>query len=610
MGVNAATRRAFVITGKDAGSPFLWWLAQGRQGGEQEFALAAERLSIDDTVPGAGYLGWYRALNYDYPFLDYAAEEGRATDIRLMDAYAGSSPPPAWATERTGVPRPLTMAGTEAPSDGERLEPCESLLAAWLRIAAGYKATSPGRMGAIHHRTSPSGGARHPTDVGVGAGEGWGDLAGSWWYHPVDHALVAGAQPLTLLGGSPRRVIFSITSHVGRAMWRYRDVRAFRPVLYDVGHVVETLIATVQLTGWSARWVPRAMFTPTAAGLDLTLGVVVAEPDGGETLGDPLVRRASATPTGELRTNPFLSLTSDPEGLTAVNHLRAREPLRVLPAMVDALAYATPSSRRDRPSDVASIVENVHATAAEIGVLTDAGLLLDAAEGDPLWTGLEPWSTHDWYLSALLHAEAAARPTRVTDAPLTSAHADLPAALDHRRTCRTVRARALPQTQIMQLLEVLRAQSEITIVISCARGTDELPVGVHEIAHGALSTVSNEPLAEGDIMRAAIGQPWARGFSYVIWLLPSGDEAEASAWEAQLIECGRLAQRIALAVSGDPCVGVFQSPAMIDAKLAALLPSYAIRDGGYLIGLGMADGASDHRAHNFLVQDILRCQRA
>ncbi|MGH4013653.1 MAG: hypothetical protein ACRDSL_06910 [Pseudonocardiaceae bacterium] len=93
--------------------------------------------------------------------------------------------------------------------------------------------------------------------------------------------------------------------------------------------------------------------------------------------------------------------------------------------------------------------------------------------------------------------------------------------------------------------------------------------------------------SEDRVRKAASGQPWASGFDAVFWLIPSPDDQPGS-WEAALIDCGRLAQRLALVVSADPRIGVFQSPALIDEVLADILLRHSSMDGAYLVGVGVA----------------------
>src|SRR5205807_833371 len=101
IGVNAVSRRAFALSGKDSGSPLLHWLCRGQRSGgptngpsDEAFVAAADRIGAHDQLDARGFLGWYRALNDDYPFLDYSSDDARTADSRLMAAYAAQGDPP------------------------------------------------------------------------------------------------------------------------------------------------------------------------------------------------------------------------------------------------------------------------------------------------------------------------------------------------------------------------------------------------------------------------------------------------------------------------------------------------------------------------------------
>src|SRR4051812_24388108 len=111
LAVNAVKRQAFMVAGKDSGSPFLGWLAEGRQGTTPEFEGAAEHLGIDQTIDAKSFLGWYRQLNFGYPFLDYSVDDGRHADARLMEAY--STGPGVPESEPHPDARPLTTEGVD-----------------------------------------------------------------------------------------------------------------------------------------------------------------------------------------------------------------------------------------------------------------------------------------------------------------------------------------------------------------------------------------------------------------------------------------------------------------------------------------------------------------
>jgi hypothetical protein len=595
IGVNAAGRRAFSVAGKDSGSPFLSWLATGRADEAPDFAEAASSLGIDAAagIGGLDYVDWYRLVNFDYPFLDYSEQEARQFDRDLMDAYAHASLPPPFSTI-SGQGRRL-CAGAIRVSPEAALTPTEALLAAWLRIAAGFTWSSPGRWGPTPHRTSPSGGARHPTDINVSLGPAWGDLAGAWFYEPTEHALLP--SDIVTAGDLPApAATFTVSSHVERAMWRYRDVRAFRPVLYDAGHVIETLIAVIRSAGWKAAWVPEAAFSSQGTQLDPVLGHVIATA-GAEVRRDDngaFLRDAGCGYAGEeseLRTNPMLSLAPQGHGLMVKNHLQSHGSLAATPPMINALAYATPSARFDRPTSPPRIAAATGIGDRELDALRSAGLLLELAQGERLWAGISAWSSHDWFLSALLHAEAIAdadspRQPQVATNPY--AWSCLPSALENRRTCRALRPGPLAAPTVQRLLAAARPEAGVRLVVSSVVKLGSLSPGVYAIEGDGPEQLDRQPIADDDVARAAIGQPWARGFSCVAWIVPSPEGTGAGQWEDRMIRCGRLAQRMALSCSDDPSNGVFQTPAMVDGHLETLLSDRAGIDGAYLVGIGKA----------------------
>jgi hypothetical protein len=276
--------------------------------------------------------------------------------------------------------------------------------------------------------------------------------------------------------------------------------------------------------------------------------------------------------------------------------------------MIDALAYATPSSRHDRPTSPPQIAAATGISDGEIEALNAAGLLLDAASGDQLWAGLSVWSSHDWFLSALLHAEAAADAT-ISRQPQVAQHPcawpRLPAALEHRRTCRALHPGNLSASTAQRLLAAAQAEEGVRIVISTPVPLGSLGPGLYAVEGSGQELLDSKPIADDEVTRAAIGQPWARGFSCAVWIIPTPEGAGAAAWEDRQIRCGRLAQRIALSCSDDPSNGVFQTPAIVDGRLEDLLSDRSSVDGAYLVGIGTAsDGLPAAADRRFSVKDL------
>jgi SagB-type dehydrogenase family enzyme len=111
-------------------------------------------------------------------------------------------------------------------------------------------------LGKLLHKTSPSGGARHPGEVYLMALRVKGLRPGLYHYHPGHHHLGRINTNVTphkarLYCGRQRYVrgaaaLFLMTAVFRRTMWKYDYARAYRVVLLDAGHLCQTfcLVAT------------------------------------------------------------------------------------------------------------------------------------------------------------------------------------------------------------------------------------------------------------------------------------------------------------------------------------------------------------------------------
>ena len=111
-------------------------------------------------------------------------------------------------------------------------------------------------FGKLLHKTSPSGGARHPGEVYLMALRVKGLTPGLYHYHPAHHYLKmvspnATSQKAWLYCARQNHArnaaaLFIMTAVFRRTMWKYRMARVYRAVLLDAGHLCQTfcLVAT------------------------------------------------------------------------------------------------------------------------------------------------------------------------------------------------------------------------------------------------------------------------------------------------------------------------------------------------------------------------------
>ena len=123
------------------------------------------------------------------------------------------------------------------------------------------------RFGRLLHKTSPSGGARHPGEVYLMALRVKGLKAGLYHYQPATHQLETISTKT-----SPKKAwlycarqhfvknaaaLFLMTAVFERTMWKYQHVRAYRVVLLDAGHLCQTFCL-------AATWLGLAPFCTAA----------------------------------------------------------------------------------------------------------------------------------------------------------------------------------------------------------------------------------------------------------------------------------------------------------------------------------------------------------
>lgn len=194
--------------------------------------------------------------------------KAKAPQPALVKTYPGKKAkalPPA-RTERDDFLRVLLARKTHREFSGEPV-PLESL-ATLLRYTWGAVGTlQSANWGPLLHKTSPSGGARHPAEVYVAALDVDGLAPGLYHYNHVDHTL----EPLRT--GDLHDEVLRLTlgqEHVGnagavcfmtavfpRSSYKYHTPRAYRVVTLDTGHVGQTFCLV-------ATWLGLAPFTTAA----------------------------------------------------------------------------------------------------------------------------------------------------------------------------------------------------------------------------------------------------------------------------------------------------------------------------------------------------------
>lgn len=518
-----------------------------------------------------GYLGCYVEAVFDFPFLDYTSQTWQAEDQAIMDAYAAQAPHPPVFTTRPG--QLLTLPAPDASRLGAGRDSIEVLSAVLHTTFAATGWIDGGKYGPWLRKTSPSGGARHPLDGVVVLGRPLGGLsAGAYAYDAEHHALgsILSTGPMSVLAARAPITILA-RAHIERASWRYRDIRALRPVLLDAGHIAETLCAALRCAGWDPTLYYVRERPDTDRALDwLEDPVLFAVTDGltPTSAGPPPLAPVAGDP---VRTNPCAYLRFADTGLVAATVWPRRGEIDITLQDLMVMTHCLPSRRDDRDVRRDGILAaNPGVKPADVDRLVAAGILVDAGDVPPLERSLAPCVHHGWFLSVLAMLDGRATGNEPNPRPAYPSQwdksEDLLRTLHARRTTRAFTDEPITLAVLDQVLSALPMPSleEIQVWVA-ALAVHGLAHGLHRWSPNGLSG-PNGPVSRDDVRRLTIGQSWAGDGAAVVWLVRKVNTRAPEEYEPDIIDLGRLGQRLTLAAT-EAGVGIFLTPALNDRQL-------------------------------------------
>ncbi|MGH3568995.1 MAG: nitroreductase family protein [Pseudonocardia sp.] len=558
-------------------------------------------LSAPDT-----FTATYQRATYNYPFHDYSSPGWQKQEQEILDSYARLWPAPSAILARDGpllqLPE-IALSAVPHPQQHGQLTP--ELLGWVLKNTFGAIGEISTKYITCVRRTSPSGGARHPAEVGVVLPTPAGAIpTGTYRYDVARHGLVPDTQRTaggTLAADWPAR--FVLRARVERAMWRYRDLRALRPVLLDIGHIAETIALLLGHAGLPTTLVSApstAIMEPASWEEPDMAMIVISDVKTARSVclaGMPAVSEASDTVhrADSYLTNPTAVLGFANDGLTG----RVVWP-RTTSTKLDELDFrilnhCIPSTRGDRATEPGKVAEGIGTNVERVHTLADAGLLLPEDQAVRAFDAARLWVRHDWYLSLLAHLEALIDSQRqpvigridggvqyVPDLTI----------LPHRRTSRAFQTSVLPARTMTDLLASAVPPSLVSStaaplrVFAAPLAVDGLASEVHEWRNGALTSLRT-PVRRNQVQELTTGQAPAAGGSFTIWLVATVDTGRPASYQLAVIELGQLGQRFCLAATRAG-LGVFCTPAVRDRETAAMLgvedsPSFV----AYLFSFGL-----------------------
>ncbi|GAB3475454.1 hypothetical protein GCM10027521_05280 [Amycolatopsis cihanbeyliensis] len=535
-----------------------------------------------------------------------------------MAEYADESEMPSIWTKRTGKSITLpdvSWSDLEAGTQGRDFD--LNGLASVLRFSFGQIGSFRVPGGERVRKANPSGGAKHPTEGWLEMGHSWcGIQPGTYFYDPENHALVQTETQTPASAGAG--LTLSVRSRLERAMWRYRDPRSSRAVLFDAGHVIENLFILLRFLGTDAYLHPGRLLCGFGADdfREPELGRIDIPIDNSPLGLSPVYHGSAANTTeqdiGEpFVLNPFAYFTLKNGGLTGNIAYPKHRRVDLSPVEFSILTHCIPSSRgapsrsRDRYTTTKDIVEAIPCSSeADIERLESNGLLLRQTHASVLWPQVRRWAEKGWYLPLLAWTEAStpaghAVPTEreASNGRSISGLTDIAKPLRKRITSRSFTDQQITSSRLRSIIQhSLVADSSVstaTLFIAPFKisGLPAETLHYWDNVNNQFVTTENRATVD-DIVRVTIGQGWVRNCAAMIWLMSTIDTGCPRHYVSPHVLLGRIAQRVAL-LSTTHELGVFQTPATLDADLAALLGCEPSPD---TLSYSVAIGATSRKA--------------
>lgn len=232
----------------------------------------------DESLQKA-WLHWLPHGSFHFATKDVHFIWGKSRE-KLLKGYLKESAQPPFFKTYHNVPR--VRLPRHAPEEGEFLRVLLarkthrefsggklplSAISQLLFYTWGVMGYIPTPFGQLAHKTSPSGGARHPNEVYLAALKVNGLPAGLYHYNTRNHSLEClrrgqmQESAVQYCAGNAlvkdTAALFLMTAVFSRSMWKYRFARAYRVVLLDTGHLCQTFCLT-------ATWLGLAPFCTAA----------------------------------------------------------------------------------------------------------------------------------------------------------------------------------------------------------------------------------------------------------------------------------------------------------------------------------------------------------
>lgn len=543
-----------------------------------ETGLLVDCLDFKDVPSSRTFIERYHRAVYNFPFRDYHDKDWAQKDQETMTHYAKLWSPPPLFTERYGE---KIFLGDISESELEYTENEITLgfISSLLRSVFGPIDIIGEYPNQIVRKISPSGGGKHPTEAVIFLNKDYEHVKkGAYTYDVENHALVKNHSFATdsLKIQNEESISILIRARVERPMWRYREIRSYRAVMIDAGHVIENIRQICEYKGLYTKiskapeasnqisdfdWVKEPHFC------SIYVSPKRIYKENEETLTHKDYKDIDFKKSRRYITNPCLYFTFEQGKLMCNIVWPTVRSINVDYKDFEVLTHCLPSRRGDRDISEKGIFKEFLISKTNFEKLIKSHALIPEDIAKKLYRELILWANHNWYLNFLVHCEVKNTNNQVEEEPFRK---DVimkdPRKLFIRRTTRKFSDRQISLAQFNRILKNAIPDNEsdsLELIVNVKNVEGVLP-GLYIWKKSKLYELGSS-LSSSQVRSLVIGQEWAGSGAIDIWIRNKIDFDNPALYEMAFIKLGMVGQRICITCTEEG-LGTFMTPAVKDQE--------------------------------------------
>ena len=555
------------------------------------------------------FLGRYHDYVSDYPFYNYSSESRWSKDKEQMCQYGKISLPPAvfsvFDNENLfNLPVPIFRRISSAKSPFSLLDILSTILAGSFQATGSI---SGGDFGPWVRKSSPSGGARHPTEAVVISHKTNILHDGCYFYDAPKNCLIKEKNINIPVQEFAEGVYVAFVSKVKRSMWRYRESRSLRAIVIDAGHVICTakeiaISLDHSLSSVSIRLDQFDFDRPLLGFYKLDNKEPQVLNLKSKIINNKHFSLKEINNSIHLKTSPFCWLFISKGKLYANNTDNKTQKFELSDNAFLILNYCQPSKRGDRPSTFNDLLNNFgHDNKKLISNLIAMELLISADKFKNTAKKISNWIDHNWYQNLLVlnesFREICSHKEDFIKIKTNKKYEikELYSILRKRKTTRLFSVKELNFSLVKNITQSfvdnnLLKENLISLYIAPTNCSGIKNNKVYKYDHESEHFISTGIHINSElIQKNTIGQPSSATAPLAMWIVFDGNTDNHHQYFNTMISLGEICQTICISAAEEG-IGVFMTPAVNDKSTAHMLRLSSYKNPiYYFIALGLAE---------------------